>query len=140
MIGAPSIGRTSKRSRSVMNYDQSMLPKSLRPSKVDDSIVLEELINSYDDEIDKFGSSRSVHTPSSNHTQKRLEIVEKAEKRIEDWKNTEGYKQLGENVRNIVEKSMRKQRHSDFYYKLNALTERLYAFTDNFNPRVPKYA
>ena len=39
----------------------------------------------------------------------------------------------------VVEGSMRRQKHSDFYYKLNELTHKLHVFTDNFKPRVPKY-
>ena len=34
---------------------------------------------------------------------------------------------------------MRRQKHSDFYYKLNELTHKLHVFTDNFKPRVPNY-
>ena len=45
------------RSKSMMNYGQYMLPKSLRPSNVDDVIVLEELdMDSYDDE-DSYSSN-----------------------------------------------------------------------------------
>ena len=34
---------------------------------------------------------------------------------------------------------MRRQKHSDFYYKLNELTERLYLFTSGYDARVPVY-
>ena len=46
---------------------------------------------------------------------------------------------MSDNAKKVVEASMRRQKHSDFYYKLNELTHKLHVFTDNFKPRVPKY-
>ena len=77
--------------------------------------------------------------PSSDNTEKRAKIQEEVETRIRQWKQSEGYRQLHHNTQKIVEDSMRRQKHSDFYYKLNELTLRLHMLTETFHARVPNF-
>ena len=43
------------------------------------------------------------------------------EARVEEWKKTEMYKNLGSNAKMAIERCMLRQKHSDFYYKLNEM-------------------
>ena len=44
-----------------------------------------------------------------------------------------------ENLMNAIELRMHKQKHSDFFFKLNELNERIEVYNQIFNSRVPKF-
>ena len=46
---------------------------------------------------------------------------------------------LSPNLQLAIERSMRRQRHSDFYYKLSDLTQKVYMYTESYAARVPAF-
>ena len=46
---------------------------------------------------------------------------------------------LSANLREAIERGMRRQRHSDFYYKLSEVTEKVYMYTESHQARVPAF-
>ena len=83
------------------------------------------------------GSTSSVET--SNKTEKEAKKEAELEAWIDDWKQTEEYKNLTPNLKRIVEESKRKQKHSDFYYKLCDVANKVHVFTDTFHTRIPNF-
>ena len=59
--------------------------------------------------------------------------------RINLWKKTDLYKSMGHNVRSAIEKTLRRQKHSDFYYKLNDLCSKVYMYNETYSGRLPFY-
>ena len=56
----------------------------------------------------------------------------------EDWRTPE-YWSLPDNVRNVIDVARMKQKHSDFYYRLKVLNDKINVFTSIFYNRVPKF-
>ena len=54
------------------------------------------------------------------------------------WKN-EQYWQLPENVRNAIDVAKMKKKHSDFYYRLRLLNDKIHIYTHMFYSKVPNY-
>jgi hypothetical protein len=54
------------------------------------------------------------------------------------WKNS-NYWKLPPNVRNAIDVAQMKKKHSDFYYKLRLLNDKIHVFTNIFYSKVPKY-
>ena len=54
------------------------------------------------------------------------------------WKNSQ-YWALPENVRAAIDVAKTKKKHSDFYYKLRLLNEKIHVFTDVFYGKMPNY-
>jgi hypothetical protein len=54
------------------------------------------------------------------------------------WKNSQ-YWSLPENVRNAIDVAQMKKKHSDFYYQLRLLNDKIHVFTSIFYNKVPKY-
>ena len=54
------------------------------------------------------------------------------------WR-TKDYWKLPENVRNAVDGAKMKRKHSDFYYRLNILNDKLHVYTSMFYNRLPKH-
>ena len=55
------------------------------------------------------------------------------------WNQPTNNEYLPENVRNAIAKSASKSKHSDFYYRLRNLNEKIKIYTDNFYDKVPFY-
>ena len=64
-------------------------------------------------------------------------MIEK-EKENFSWRNQQ-YWALPENVRKAIDMAKMKKRHSDFYYKLTLLNEKINIFTNIFYSKVPQY-
>ena len=54
------------------------------------------------------------------------------------WRN-KAYWALPENVRNAIDVAKMKRKHSDFYYKLNILNDKLHVYTSMFYDKAPSY-
>ena len=54
------------------------------------------------------------------------------------WKNDQ-YWALPENVRKAIDMAKMKKKHSDFYYRLRLLNDKIHIFTDIFYSKVPQY-
>lgn len=54
------------------------------------------------------------------------------------YKN-KAYWNLPENVRNAIDLAKMKQKHSEFYYKLQTLNDKIYVFRTHFYTRMPAY-
>jgi hypothetical protein len=46
---------------------------------------------------------------------------------------------LPENVRNAIDVAKMKKKHSDFYYRLRLLNDKIHIYTSIFYSKVPKY-
>jgi len=68
----------------------------------------------------------------SNGSSDRAEIEEGS------WKN-EQYWALPENVRNAIDVAKMKKKHSDFYYRLRLLNDKIHIYTSIFYSKVPNY-
>ncbi len=55
-----------------------------------------------------------------------------------NWKN-KTYWALPENVRNAIDVAKMKKKHSDFYYRLKILNDKIHIFTSIFYNKVPKH-
>ena len=55
------------------------------------------------------------------------------------WQKDEGYYSLPKNVRNAISISKQKQKHSEFYYKLKHLNDRINIYTKVMYDKVPAY-
>jgi hypothetical protein len=54
------------------------------------------------------------------------------------WQNEQFYT-LPENVQNAINNAKLKKKHSDFYYRLRLLNDKIHVFTTIFYNRVPVY-
>ena len=54
------------------------------------------------------------------------------------WRN-KMYWALPENVRNAIDMAKMKRKHSDFYYRLNLVNDKLHVYTSLFYNKVPCY-
>lgn len=72
------------------------------------------------------------------HKEIQKPVVPEVNKSV-DWRDT-NYWKLPENCRKAIDKAMVKSSHSDFYYKLDNLTERIKIFkTVFYDSRVPAH-
>lgn len=55
------------------------------------------------------------------------------------WNNDDDYMKLPENVRAAIELSREKAKHSQFYYRLRGLNERIKIYKSNFYDKMPYY-
>ena len=55
-----------------------------------------------------------------------------------EWRNSQ-YWALPENVRNAIDVAQMKKKHSNFYYRLRLLNDKIAVFTSIFYNNVPKY-
>ena len=60
------------------------------------------------------------------------------DEKIECWKD-EKYWALPANVRNAIDMAQMKKKHSDFYYRLRVLTDKIHVFTSIFYNKMPTY-
>ena len=89
---------------------------------------------------ESFNTSEShISKHSSVNSEKERQQEAAREERIRIWKTTEDYIRLPEKTKAIVERSMRHQKHSAFYLKLNEMNEKIELFTHDPKPRVPFY-
>jgi hypothetical protein len=63
---------------------------------------------------------------------------ERGEIKESEWKNDQ-YWALPPNVRKAIDIAKMKKKHSDFYYKLRLLNDKIHIFTSIFYNRVPNY-
>jgi len=54
------------------------------------------------------------------------------------WRN-EGYWRLPENVRNAIDIAKMKSKHSEFWYKLEILNDKIFIFRSMFYSRMPAF-
>ena len=78
------------------------------------------------------GPNASDHEEESDHSSERTEIEDGS------WKN-EQYWALPENVRAAIDVAKMKKKHSDFYYKLRLLNDKINIYTSIFYSKVPNY-
>lgn len=57
---------------------------------------------------------------------------------VESWKNA-SYWKLPENVRSAIDIARKKAHHSDFYYRLEVLNDKLLVFQDMFYTNMPQH-
>ena len=57
----------------------------------------------------------------------------------EEYKTEEAYLRLPENVRHAIDLSKKKSKHSEFYIKLNELTDKINVYTDIFYSNAPRF-
>ena len=55
------------------------------------------------------------------------------------WRHDAPYMRLPENVRAAIELSRERSKHSEFYYKLRGLNERIKIYKNHFYHKVPYY-
>ena len=84
-------------------------------------------------------SGTMISSQSSDNSDKRRELELDQEERIAAWKLTREYQNLPEKLRNLVINSIKREKHSTFYYKLDELTKRIYMFQSDKEKRVPAY-
>ena len=89
--------------------------------------------------VENVDESARNDTDRTGNTTMTQEYNEELEKEIAAWKQTDQYLALPENVRHAVELSRRKSKHSDFYYILKELTDKIDIYTSVFYNRRPKY-
>ena len=63
---------------------------------------------------------------------------DKVKKQDESYKN-KAYWNLPENVRNAIDLAKMKSKHSEFYYKLQTLNDKIYVFRTHFYSKMPAY-
>ena len=80
----------------------------------------------------QYGSDASSASEESNHSSERADIEDGS------WKNDQ-YWALPENVRNAIDVAKMKKKHSDFYYKLRLLNDKIHIYTSIFYSKVPNY-
>lgn len=56
---------------------------------------------------------------------------------MKQWKQSREYPELPDKIRVAVEKGLRKQMHSSFYYRLRELNEKINTFTTMFTAKTP---
>lgn len=55
------------------------------------------------------------------------------------WKKDENFHLLPKNVQQAIKTSKMKAKHSEFYYKLKNLKDRIVVFQDMFYDKIPHY-
>ena len=138
------VSQISQRRSSHLVITNPIQLDQVTPSKPTEPKVLDsEKSSSSLTKTNKRSSSKSSQasqlTVSSKEAKVNPENERQIEIRIKKWKESEGYSKLPENARLAVESGMRRQKHSDFYYRLKELTERLYLFTAEYDKRVPVF-
>ena len=78
-------------------------------------------------------SSSDVQSSDSFVTENRAKDLKnqqleqrQREARVAQWKKTEMYHKLSLNAQMAIERSMLRQKHSDFYYKLNDMCQKVF--------------
>ena len=71
--------------------------------------------------------------------QKRVVLTPPSPKPLDDSYKNKSYWNLPENVRNAIDVAKSKSRHSEFYYKLQNLNDKIYVFRSIFYNKVPSY-
>ena len=81
-----------------------------------------------------------MRTVDSDQDGKDPQKVSKAggTKQDHSYKN-KAYWNLPENVRNAIDLAKMKQKHSEFYYKLQTLNDKIYVFRTHFYTKMPAY-
>ena len=86
--------------------------------------------------------SRTMLTPEvseeSVHEVIEPEIVDSSSGDEDNYKN-KAYWSLPENVRNAIDLSKKKSKHSDFYSKLNSLNDKIGVYKRIFYTNTPKF-
>ena len=59
-------------------------------------------------------------------------------KQNNSYKN-KAYWNLPENVRNAIDLAKMKQKHSEFYYRLQAVNDKIYVFRSHFYTKMPAF-
>ena len=68
-----------------------------------------------------------------------LEDKDWVNRKIDQSYKNEAYRKLPENVRRAIDVAKLKSKHSDFYYKLKNLNEKILIFKSIFYSKVPKH-
>ena len=55
------------------------------------------------------------------------------------WRKDDNYHSLPANVRHAIDKGKLKAKHSEFYYRLKGLNERIYTYKQIFYDKIPVY-
>lgn len=93
-------------------------------------------------------SARSLISPSGLTPEKSEESVKKvstpSNSSSDEGENLDGYKNkaywaLPENVRNAIDLSKKKSKHSDFYYKMSSLNDKISVYKKIFYSSAPKF-
>ena len=58
---------------------------------------------------------------------------------LEQLMKKDSFRELPENVQQVVVKSLERAKHSDFYFKLRGLTDKINLYTEMFYDKVPAY-
>jgi len=82
----------------------------------------------------------SSRSGSDSHVSSEIESSDEDDKTNPAyWRKDRNYLSLPENVRHAIEVSQLKAKHSDFYYKLKGLNEKISTYKEIFYDRVPKF-
>ena len=76
--------------------------------------------------------SKSNDEDDEDNSQKQMKIIDESYK-------TKAYWQLPENVRNAIDVAKMKAKHSEFYYRLQRLSNKILVFRSVFYSRIPKF-
>lgn len=88
--------------------------------------------------------SRSGLTPEKSEEENVKKLPTPPSSSSEEGENLDGYKNkaywaLPENVRNAIDLSKKKSKHSDFYYKMASLNDKIAVYKKIFYTSAPKY-
>lgn len=72
------------------------------------------------------------YVDDENSSQNMMKIIDQSYK-------TKAYWQLPENVRNAIDVAKKKANHSEFYYRLQRLSDKILVFRSVFYSRIPKF-
>ena len=84
-------------------------------------------------------SNQRVSVDSNASSSELLSSEEDDKSNPAFWRRNKNYHELPENVRHAIEVSNLKAKHSDFYYKLKGLNEKIATYQAIFYSRVPKF-
>ena len=77
--------------------------------------------------------SMGEKSAEDEETKERNEELKRA--RIDNWKQTETYKNLPEKLKRTIENAMWKQTKTDFYYKLNEMCQKVFMYNNIYSKR-----
>ena len=84
------------------------------------------------EEVEEPTPTKDALEDASDESSERDDIQE------DHWKNRQ-YWALPENVRHAIDTAQLKKKHSDFYYRLRLLNDKIHIFTSIFYNKVPSY-
>ena len=80
-----------------------------------------------------------VEKPNSDYSSEFVSSEEDDKTNPNFWRRDQAYYSLPENVRNAIENGKMKAKHSEFYYRLKGLNEKISTYREIFYSKIPTY-